>query len=129
MNEIKIDLRSGINLGQMYTQEHQDENVTVYAFEWMKEALKILRKSIDKEILVNIEDCKKQNFLSSDLSLKDLQIISRNESSNINGEINFANYSGISKEVVYSLKDLSRQTVIVGLLVQHFYRIIRIESF
>lgn len=46
--------------------------------------------------------------------MKDLQAVARNESSNTNGEINFGNFIGISNEVVYSLKDLVRQTVIVG---------------
>lgn len=46
--------------------------------------------------------------------MKDLQIVARNESSNTDGEINFENYIGISREAVYSLKDLVRQTVIVG---------------
>lgn len=115
MNEIKVELRSDIKLRQRFSQEYQDENVTIYAFEWMKDALKILRKSLDKEILVNVKDVEKHLILSGDFSLKDLQIVSRNESSNTNGVINLGNYSGISKEVIYSLKDLNRQTVIVGL--------------
>lgn len=111
--EIKINLRSGIKLSgdaQMY----QDENVTIFANEWMKDGLKILRKSIGEDIMVNVDGYEKHRIHSGDFTLKDLQIVSRNESSNINGVINFRNYSGLSNEVIYSLKDLTRQTVIVG---------------
>lgn len=93
---------------------YQDGNVAIYANEWMKDGLKILRKAIGEDILVNVEDYEKHRIHSGDFTLKDLQIVSRNESSNINGVINFRNYSRISNEVIYSLKDLTRQTVIVG---------------
>lgn len=113
--EIKIDLRSDINLSQRYAPEYQDENVTIFAFEWMKDGLKRIRESIDNEILLNVDGMRKHHILAGDFTLKDLQIVARNESSNTNGEINFGNYMGISKGVIYSLKDLNRQTVIVCL--------------
>lgn len=110
---IKIRIRSDIKYD---IKSHQDENVTVCAFEWLKDGLEIIRLTIEKEISLDIQDssgCTIKNDLSA-FSMKYLQVIARNESSNTNGEINFRNFIGITKEVVYSLKDLVRQTVIVG---------------
>ena len=40
--------------------------------------------------------------------------MARNESFNTSGKINFANFQDISPEIVYALKDLVRQCVIIG---------------
>lgn len=87
--------------------------MTIFSFEWMKEGLKRIRNSIDGEIRVIVADRNEHHNLSGNWLLKDLQMVARNESSNTNGVINFGNYSGISKDVIYSLKDLNRQSVIV----------------
>lgn len=115
MNEIKMELRRDIKLYQRYSQEYEDEHVTVCAFEWMKDGLKHIRKLLgDEDLVVNVADSVKYNIVEGNLSLKDLQIIARNESSNTTGLIDFGRYNGISRELIYSLKDLNRQTVIVG---------------
>lgn len=84
----------------------------------MKQGLKIIRNSIDGDILVNVENTVKYTISRGDFSLKDLQTVSRNERFNTNGEIDFRKYVGISKEVVLAMKDLTRQSVIVS----HFCR-------
>ncbi|KAG4076096.1 hypothetical protein HA402_011442 [Bradysia odoriphaga] len=115
MNEIKMELRGDIKLNQRCAQEYQDEHVTIFAFEWMKDGLKRMRKLLgDEDLVVNVADSAKHYIAEGNLSLKDLQIIARNESSNTTGLIDFGSYNGISRELIYSIKDLNRQTVIVG---------------
>lgn len=115
MGEIKMQLRRDIKLDQRFAQEYQDEHVTIFAFEWMKEGLKRIQKLLDQEVvIVNVANSIKYYIDGGNLTLKDLQIIARNESSNTSGLINFENYNGIRRELIYSLKDLNRQTVIVG---------------
>ncbi|XP_037041118.1 uncharacterized protein LOC119077872 isoform X2 [Bradysia coprophila] len=112
MNEIKMQLRRDIKFNQ---PGYQDEHVTVCAFEWMKDGLKRIRKFLgDEDLEVNVADSAKYCIMEGSLSLKDLQIIARNESSNTTGRIDFGSYKGISRELIYSLKDLNRQTVIIG---------------
>ncbi|XP_037048840.1 uncharacterized protein LOC119083264 [Bradysia coprophila] len=114
INEIRVQLRCDLNLSQCQANEYQDESVTIFAFDWVEEGLKLIGNILDDETLVNVADSKKYYMKKIDFDLKDLQIVSRNESSNTSGLIDFRNYSGISHELIYSLKDLNRQTVIIG---------------
>lgn len=117
VKEIHINLRNDVKLSQRNAQEYQDKNVRIFAFKWVEEGLKRIRKAIGDEILVHCKDSDGnhiQDQFSGDLSLKILHMFARNEATNTNGIIEFKNYIGISEEVVYSLKDLVRQTVIVG---------------
>ena len=54
--------------------------------------------------------------LENDLTLKDLIMFARNEASNVSGIINFKLFCPLiqDKAVIYSLKDLVRQCVIIG---------------
>lgn len=115
MTKIKVELRRDIKLSQRFLQEYQDERVTIFAFEWMRDGLEHIRNLLDVEALtLHIDDSVQYRIDLENLSLKHLQMIARNESSNTNGRINFDNYNGLKRELVYSLKDLNRLTVIVG---------------
>ncbi|KAJ6649492.1 hypothetical protein Bhyg_04728, partial [Pseudolycoriella hygida] len=117
--EIHVNLRRDIKLQSWYSQDYRDKNVNIFAFEWMKEALLRLKKSFSNEVHLTVKDSDGHQLqdlvnANNELSLKLLHILARNESSNTDGNIDFQNYIGISEKIVYSLKDLVRQTVIVG---------------
>lgn len=106
-----------MSLDEIGDNSFQDNNVIIAAPKWVENALKIIRQEIRKDIELTIEDRMGRQLTQkvlSDLTLKHLQMMARNESSNKPGIIDFGKYQGISDEVVFALKDLVRQTVIVG---------------
>jgi hypothetical protein len=98
------------------------DGVTVFAPSWVQEGLELLvnaMKDTSFKVVDNGSNKSKviDEFKISEknpLSLIALQRISRNEGRNVTGVIQKGNYPNIDKKVVYSLKDLCRQTVIVG---------------
>ena len=93
----------------------------IYAPEWVKEGLRIISSHIPPGIGFDIYDGKGSSKVGSltiegQISLQQLVMISRNEPENVTGIINFKNYEPniVDKSVIYALKDLVRQCVIVG---------------
>ena len=96
---------------------YQDDNVLIVAPDWVQTGLQIIKSSIAKEIDLVITDRKSNEIIhktTGNITLKELQLMARNEESNTNGKIQFNNYVGINENIVLSIKDLVRQCVVVG---------------
>ena len=95
----------------------QDKWTTIAAPDWVERGLELIRQELSRSILLEITDSRSNRRtveISGKLSLKDLQLMARNESSNTSGKIKFSSYKNISRPVIFALKDLVRQCVIVG---------------
>jgi len=138
---IVVLLRTGIELPSTQEQkrdevvDYNDQNYAIYAPAWVKNCLEKLSKELFKEkdkISFNIEKhyghdvttIKVEKYtIQYPLTLRDLQILARNEGSNSQGEINFERYQinaantsplGFTKKIVMNLKDLAKHCIIIG---------------
>lgn len=104
---------------------YSSAEVTIFAPLWVKAALNTLGEQLNGITFEVIEDRQSEssNQLESltitenfnDQSLKILQKIARNEQSNVTGVINTTLYPDVTnKKVLYSIRDLVRQCIIVG---------------
>ncbi|ODN02207.1 hypothetical protein Ocin01_04457 [Orchesella cincta] len=125
----KIYLRRYQSLCQRDT--HSSQDTTIFAPLWVKEGLTELAehlKGTTFEVFDSPSYSRRDNPSSTqpvesftinenfnDQSLKILQKVARNESHNTSGVINTSLYSDIKdKRVLYSIRDLVRQCIIVG---------------
>lgn len=124
MNRIepKIFLRQDQTIDCL-SKNYHDSNVLIVAPDWVKEGLNQLSQFIPQgtefPVYENNNPSKiKSIIIKNELTLKDLIVISRNEPVNVSGRINYKNYEPIfsdaNKNVIYSIKDLARQCVIVA---------------
>ena len=96
---------------------YQDKWTTVAAPDWLERGLDLVREALNGDIVLDITDDNGGQMtreINGKLSLRDLQLIARNESWNTSGKIKFSYYKNISREVVFALKDLVRHCVIIG---------------
>lgn len=115
----KIFVRYDQKINDAKNTIYQNENVLIVAPHWVKNGLRKLSQHIPPGTKFDICDkYGKQNSITieSELSLKHLVMIARNEANNTSGLINFENYEPAinNKSVIYALKDLVRQCVIVA---------------
>lgn len=117
----KIYLRHDQSIHQR--QHYSSNEVTIFAPLWIKSALNTLGEQLNGIIFEVLQESGLSNHLESvtitrnfnDQSLKILQKIARNEPSNVTGVINTTLYPDIAdKMVLYSIRDLVRQCIIVG---------------
>ncbi|KAJ6640645.1 hypothetical protein Bhyg_05576, partial [Pseudolycoriella hygida] len=98
----------------------ENANITLYAPKWVSEGLQILGERLEGtefEIYDSSSTTGSSRFrLSSPLTLLELQKVARNEQSNTSGRIQLSNYPSLegNHDEIIALKDLVRQTVIVG---------------
>lgn len=118
----KIYLRHDQSILQR--QRYSSDKVTIFAPSWVQSALNTLGEQLDGIKFELFENSKSSNPLESltitknfnNQSLTILQKIARNESHNVSGVINTTLYPDITdKGILYSIRDLVRQCVIVGI--------------
>ncbi|KAJ6638330.1 hypothetical protein Bhyg_11065 [Pseudolycoriella hygida] len=102
-------------------ERFNNPQTTLYAPEWVSEGLRILgerMRGTEFEIYDSSSTIGSSKFqLSSPLTLLELQKTARNEQSNTSGRIELSNYHPALEDKldeIISLKDLGRQTIIVG---------------
>jgi hypothetical protein len=115
----KIFVRWDQTINDVSNIVYQNENVKIVAPQWVKEGLSKLSQHIPPGTQFDIYDNNgKQESLiiEGELSLIHLTMLARNEPHNTSGLIHFKNYEPAinDKSVIYALKDLVRQCVIVG---------------
>lgn len=111
-------MRSKQCLSDINNRFYSDPKVTIFAPNWVRKGLKQLRRYVKPGTVVKVKD----DILSTRyitlrrLGLKQLQIVARNERMNTSGIINFSHYEKLirDKSVIYAIKDLLRQCIIVG---------------
>lgn len=117
----KIYLRHDQSVRQR--QVYSSKEVTIFAPLWVKTALNTLGEQLNGIIFEVIDKNDTTDHLESieitknfnDQSLKILQKIARNEPRNVTGVINTTLYPDITdKRVLYSIRDIVRQCIIVG---------------
>lgn len=101
--------------------QHINPAISLYAPKWVSEGLHILGERLEGtefEIYDSSSKTGTSRFkLSSPLTLSQLQKTARNEQSNTSGRIELANYQPALEnklDEIIALKDLVRQTIIVG---------------
>jgi len=100
--------------------------VKTYCPKWISPILTLLWKELkNEEILIHGNSRSNKLITKTNVcekpDLLQLQQIARNESSNVSGEINFAQYGKLPIPVILSLKDLARQCVTIGLEETTYY--------
>jgi hypothetical protein len=115
----KIFLRHDQTRTDVSSKLYQNGSVTIVAPEWVREGLLQLSEHISPGTQFGVYDRNgqfKTITIKGELSFKHLVMISRNEPSNINGSIDYANHEPkiTDKSVIYAFKDLVRQCVIVA---------------
>lgn len=90
-----------------------DEEVKIFAPFWVEKALEKLAPEL-KGAQFEMGSSGKYLTIEDKVSLTDLQAIARNERVNCSGIIDFNLFNGIKRETIIALRDLVRQTVIVG---------------
>ncbi|KAG4077585.1 hypothetical protein HA402_003012 [Bradysia odoriphaga] len=117
----KIYLRHDQSILQR--KRFSSEKVTIFASSWVQSALNVLGEQLNGIKFELFENQKSSNPLESFTITKDfnnqsltiLQRIARNEDHNVSGVINTTLYPDIANRgVLYSIRDLVRQSVIVG---------------
>lgn len=118
----KIYLRHDQSIKQR--ELYSSEKVTIFAPIWVKGALNTLADHLngtkfevyDEHNRTNENDSVTITNNFNDQSLRVLEMIARNEPSNVTGVINTTLYMDIANkpEVLFSIRDLVRQCVIVG---------------
>ena len=114
---VKVHMRSDQSLVDRIDDRYQDYHVILAAPDWVQTGLRLIRQTLNRDIVVDITDSTGRHEteqICGEITLKNLQLMARNESWNGMGEINFGNFQDISPEIVYALKDLVRQCVIIG---------------
>lgn len=99
--------------------DYTDPKVIVFAPNWVKQGLNQLRQFVPIGTIIKYFDktgATDEGVLSHLISLTDLEFMARNKASSVTGKIKFRLYNGLirNKAVVYALKDLVRQCVIIG---------------
>ena len=115
-NALRINLRRDQTISEM--SKFNDSNVTIFGPLWLQHGLEQLAKHTPPDIVLEVMDNKGSKLIELDsFGLKALQMIARNERCNTSGEIAFSLYENVIKDrsVIYSIKDLVRQSVIIGL--------------
>ncbi|XP_037044739.1 uncharacterized protein LOC119080465 [Bradysia coprophila] len=124
----KIYLRHDQSILQR--QRFSSEKVTIFAPSWVQSALNFLGERLNGTKFELFENGKSSNPLESFTITKDfnnqsltiLQRIARNESHNVSGVINTTLYPDIAdRGILYSIRDIVRQCVIVGVDQCSFY--------
>ena len=116
---LTVYLRVKQLLSDINHRYYSDPKVTIFAPNWVRQGLKYLRKYIKPGTVLRLvaeNGSSKDVVLKKQIGLKELQIIARNERSNNSGKIDFRSYEDVitDESVIYSLKDLCRQCVIIG---------------
>ena len=110
-------MRSDQRLEDRLDDRYQDDHVILAAPDWVQTGLKLIRQTLNRDIVLDITDSTGRHDteeICGEITLRHLQLMARNESFNTSGKINFRNFQNISPDMVYALKYLVRQCVIVG---------------
>ncbi|OGT49856.1 MAG: hypothetical protein A3F17_04290 [Gammaproteobacteria bacterium RIFCSPHIGHO2_12_FULL_41_15] len=103
-------LRSSLTDAQI--AELQNPSVTIFAPEWVREILGAITPELEGVVLQYPDG--HEEILKHPISLNQLLLLARNEESNVTGAIAFGQYVGLSRETIYTIKDLARQVVVIG---------------
>ena len=110
-------MREDQRMDDRVDDRYQNDNVILAAPQWLLIGLQMIRQELNRDIVLDISDRngkREMEQICGELSLRHLQLMARNESWNTSGKIDFGNFHGISHNIVHALKDLVRQSVIVG---------------
>ena len=128
---LRINRNFNLDQDEELKKDYNNSNYKIYAPSWVKECLKKLsnelfskREEISFDIEFDLPNKEKEKYtIRNPLTLRDLQILARNEAYNTNGVIPFDKYQiddknhsplGFTKEIVRNLKDLVRHCIILG---------------
>lgn len=99
-------------------QTFDDENIFIFAPEWVKDALVILgpyfyNRTFD---IYSADDSKKvgQFKVGNELTLLDVHKIIKSDPKNVTGRINKDKFPGIPDKVIFSMIDIVYQCIIIG---------------
>jgi len=124
----RVDLRHNQAASQIESVTASGGGVCIYAPAWVQEGMDILTTHLNGSkfevhsyawgsdgIQSDICDVFEIKTGESPLTLKTLQMIARCEPRNVTGVINKLHYIGLEDDVIYAIRDLVRQCIVVGL--------------
>ena len=116
-NTIRLTIRRKQSIDNAGKTKYMDPNVCVCAPDWVEEGLKQLSKYVPAGTRLQIQDGEKIiAYTVKEMTIQTLQMIARAQESNTTGKIDYSLYGDLKghENVIRSIKDLVRQTIIVG---------------